>query len=116
MWQPNNASKPENAENILGLNIQKNLKNKTISDLTIGDKVRKDVIFNNKNAKGTDPRWSDAVFSVKGINGQTISLNDNSKYKRTNLLKVPNDSQTLATNPITVAKKLQKAIRMEARV
>jgi len=112
---PNNASKPENAEKILGLNIQKNLKNKTISDLTIGDKVRKDVLFNNKNAKGTDPRWSDAVFSVKGINGQTITLNDNTKYKRTNLLKVPNDSQTLATNPITVAKKVQKAIRQEIR-
>ena len=53
---PNNASKPENAEKILGLNIEKNSKNKTISDLTIGDKVRKDVLFNNKNAKGTDPR------------------------------------------------------------
>ena len=55
-------------------------------------------------------------FCVKAINGQTNTLNDNTKYKRNNLLKVPHDSQTLATNPITIATKAQKLIRQEARV
>ena len=96
--------------------MKKNEQNKTILDLVIGDKIRKDVFVNSKNAKGTGPKWSDAVFSVKAINGQTISLNDNTRYKRTNLFKVPNDSRSLDTNPFTVAKKVQKAIRQEARI
>jgi hypothetical protein len=47
----------------------KNPHNNTVSDLLIGDKVRKNVLFQDVNSKGTDPRWSDEVFTVKAIHG-----------------------------------------------
>ena len=38
---PNDAAKPDNKEQILKLNVEKQLHNKTVSDLDIGDKVKK---------------------------------------------------------------------------
>jgi len=72
---PNEATKPENIEKIHKLNLDKNEFNKTVSDLNIGDKVRKDILFNEKSIiKGTDPRWSDQVYIVEKVNGNTINI------------------------------------------
>ena len=49
--------------------------NNTISVLAIGDKVRKNVLFQDEHSKGADPRWSDEVYTVKAIYGNSILLN-----------------------------------------
>ena len=112
---PNEACKEENKEKILNLNINKNQFNNTVSDLAIGDKVRKNVLFQDVNSKGTDPRWSDEVFTVKAIYGNSILLNNNIKYKRDKLLKVPPDTVSNPTNPITLSKKINKEINQQAK-
>ena len=56
---------------------EKQLHNKTVSDLEIGDKVRKTLLKESHAIiKGTDPRWTDEVFTVKQIHGNTIILTD----------------------------------------
>ena len=112
---PNEACRDENKEKILNLNINKNQFNNTVSDLAIGDKVRKNVLFQDEHSKGTDPRWSDEVFTVKGIFGNSILLNNNIKYKRDKLLKVPPDTVSNPTNPITLSKKINKEINQQAK-
>jgi hypothetical protein len=107
-----NDHKPREAEKhkdeILQLNLEKNLQNKTISDLHAGDKVRKFIITNAKIEKGTDPRYSDAVFTVVSTHGQTIKLDDGSTLRRDRLLKVPNDTVSSEPNVITKEKKIYK--------
>ena len=61
---PDGATKKAHESMILDINIVKNRKTKTISDLNIGDKVRKNLLFNDKNSKGIDPKWSGKVFTV----------------------------------------------------
>ena len=53
-----------------------------VSDLVHGDKVRKNTLFNDRNSKGSDPKWSDKVFTVASTHGNTVILNDRSIYKR----------------------------------
>ena len=103
---PNDAAKSDNKEQILKLNVEKQLHNKTVSDLDIGDKVRKTVLKGGHEIiKGTDPRWTDEVFTVKQIHGNTIILNDDSKMKRTDLLKVPNSTKSSGPNVISQVRK-----------
>ena len=92
---------------IVGINLGKTRDNNTTSDLHAGDKVRKDVRVSESNSKGTDPRWSDKVFTAASSKGQTITLDDGSKYKRTNLLKVPPDTESTETNVIQRVKNQQ---------
>ena len=68
------------------------------------------------NSKGTDPRWSDKVFTVASVKGQTISLDDGSKYKRENLLKVPADTQSTETNMIQKIKNQQRKDKRQDRI
>jgi len=98
----------EHKEEVLQLNLDKNMTNKTVSDLHPGDKVRKFIITNAKLEKGTDPRYSDAVFTVVSTHGQTIELSDGSTLKRDRLLKVPNDTVSSEPNVITKEKKTYK--------
>ena len=101
---------------IVGMNVDKNRANHTTSTLEVGDKVRKDVRVSESNSKGTDPRWSDKVFTVASVKGQTISLDDGSKYKRENLLKVPADTQSTETNMIQKIKNQQKKEKRQDRI
>ena len=107
---PNDASKSENTRTILDINIEKNQANNRVSDLNIGDKVRKNVLFNDKLSKGTDPKWSEKTFSVDSTHGNTIILNDKSIHKRMNLLKVNQDAIDYGENPIKEAKRITKEI------
>ena len=100
---PNQAMNKENEARIENLNVVKNMVNKTVSDLQPGDKVRKDILFNAKNYKGTDPRWSDEVFNVKSVHGKTVLLSDDMKFKRNNLLKVP--PNTVSNEPNIINQK-----------
>jgi hypothetical protein len=104
----------KNTEEIRNINVAKNQFNRTVSDLSVGDHVRKDVIFNDRSlSKGTDPRWSDEVYEVVKVSGQTIYLNDNTKYKRHNLLKVPSDAVSTPANPINTIKKAKRAAQQK---
>jgi hypothetical protein len=97
--------KKSNWQDILKLNMDKNIHNKTVSDLNVNDKVRKDVLYSDKAiSKGTDPKYSDTVYTVTQVNGTTISLSDGSRMKRTNLLKVPQETVSTPMNPIAIIK------------
>ena len=100
---------------IFDINIVRNRKIKTVSDLNIGDKVRNNLLFNDKNSKGIDPKGSGKVFTVVKIYGNTVTLNDNSKYKRMFLLKVSEDAKDYGENVITQAKRINKEIKKQAR-
>ena len=101
---PNEANLKENYENVLDINMKKNTFNKTVSDLIVGDKVRK-VVVKSGIVKGTDPRWSDEVWVVVKIKGSTITLNDESVMKRTDLLKIPASSTYEGGNVVSEQKK-----------
>ena len=74
--------------------MDKNKKNAQLqakgSDLSIGDHAR--VSIANFFKKGTEPRYSDEIYTVEGIKGMTITLNDDKTYKRDKLLKIPKDT------------------------
>ena len=101
---------------ILHLNMDKSKKNiqphAKGSDLSAGDHVR--VRETNVFKKGTEPRWSDEVYTVEGVKGMSITLNDNKVYKRDKLLKNPKDtikithSTEIKPNVIKVATKQRK--------
>ena len=92
--------------------MDKQLHNKTVTDLEIGDKVRKTMLKGGHEIiKGTDPRWTDDVFVVKQTHGNTVILNDDSKMKRTDLLKVPSTTKSSVPNVITQARKAYSEFR-----
>jgi hypothetical protein len=95
---PNEASEDKNYDQIYRLNYIKGLKNKTISDLKVGDKVR--IKIAGKFTKSSEPEFSDQVYEVKTIKGQTINLSNGESKKRYNLLKVPKDAITIQNNII----------------
>ena len=107
---PDDATKKAHESMILDINIVKNRKNKTVSDLDIGDKVRNNLLFNDKNSKGTDPKWSGKASTIDKVYGDTITLDDNSKYKRMVLLKVSDDAKDYGENVIAQAKRNNKYI------
>ena len=74
---PNEAAEPGNYQEILDLNVEKDKGNHTTTDLKPGDKVRTNVLKNDANSKGTDPKWSGKVHTVKETMGQTITLESN---------------------------------------
>ena len=108
-FKPNDVEKHK--EEVLQLNLDKNIHNKTVSDLAVGDKVRKYIITHAKIEKGTDPRYSDAVFTVVSATGLTIKLSDGSTLRRDRLLKVPRDTESSEPNVITQEKKRYKENR-----
>ena len=58
--------------------------------MSVGDHVR--VIIANYFKKGTEPRYSDEIYTVEGVKGMNITLNDDKVYKRDKLLKIPKDN------------------------
>ena len=95
---PNEALKDENFDKIFEINSIKKLKNKTVSDLKPGDKVR--IKIEGKFTKSSEPQFSDKVYEVSLINGSIISLTNGEKKRRYNLLKVPKDTISNETNVI----------------
>ena len=74
---------------ILHLNMDKSKNNIQLhakgSDLSAGDHVR--VRETNVFKKGTEPRFSDEVYTVEGVKGMSITLSDDKVYKQDKLLK-----------------------------
>ena len=92
---PNEALTDEAVRiDVMHANMDKNKKNAQLqakgSDISIGDHVR--VSIANFFTKGTEPRWSDDIYTVEGVKGMTITLSDDKAYKRDKLLKIPKDT------------------------
>jgi hypothetical protein len=102
---PNEALKDEAVRiEVMHDNMDKNKKNAQLaakgSDLSIGDHVR--VSEANYFKKGTEPRWTDEIYTVEEIKGMSITLNDDKVYKRDKLLKIPKDTIKITDTSHTV--------------
>jgi hypothetical protein len=108
--KPNNAFQEKNHRTIYDINYEKSLKNNVESDIYINDKVR---ILQKKNQfqKGTEARYSDDVYTVKKVNGKSITLNNDEVYKRTSLLMVPKSTISDEKNVIVKINKQNKEER-----
>ena len=90
--KPNQAQDKQYFDMLFNLNLQKQMYNKTVTDLKQGDTVR--VLDTHLFKKGTEPKWSEETYKVVRTNGNTITINqdDNEvRYKRSKLLKVASD-------------------------
>jgi hypothetical protein len=103
----------KNEFKIRQLNLMKLTKNKTVSDLSKGDKVR--IKISGKFTKSSEPQFSDKVYEVSEVKHSTIYLTDGQIKKRQSLLKVPINTISNLSNPIkevhkesTVKRKLNK--------
>ena len=56
----------------------------------MGDHVR--VSIANYFKKGTEPRWTDEIFTVEAVKGMNVTLNEDKVYKRDKLLSIPKDT------------------------
>ena len=93
---PNEARLPKNKMKIEQLNLIKEEDNKDDTDLQINNKVRTKITGIFK--KGTDPGWSDEFYIVEHVNKNTITLSNGKKYKRENLLRIPDDTPETGRN------------------
>ena len=104
---PNDAFKEKNHRTIYDINYEKSLKNNsTVSDIDVNDKVR--ILTKKQFQKGTESRYSDTVYTVKKINGNSITLNNDEVYKRTSLLLVPKSTVSNEKNIIAKINKQSK--------
>ena len=69
----------------------------------------------NYFTKGTEPRYSDEIYTVEGVKGMSVTLNDDKVYKRDKLLvilkntiKITDSSHTVKPNVIKQATKQHK--------
>ena len=97
---------------IVMVNSFKSQFNGAATDLKIGDKVR--IKLSGDFQKGTDPRYSGKVHTVKEIYGKNIILDNDKKYVRPQLLQVPADSVSdERPNTIQKAKKAKKVFEVK---
>ena len=109
-------------EELLRFNIIKNNVNREIiPDLVIGDMVR--INRRKQFEKGTEAKWSQDIYIVRGVNGKKISLEKHRDVLRKNLLKVvepekfidDDNNEVIKINPIKEANKANKTHRLNAR-
>jgi hypothetical protein len=75
------------------INFLKEEQTKRTSDLEIGDQVRKYILLRKEiNKPSMQPNWSETMYKVDKVQGQTIMLDDGTKHKRYNLFKIPNNT------------------------
>jgi hypothetical protein len=109
---PAEALDDKNFAKIFEINARKGLKNKTVSDLAPEDKVR--IKIAGMFSKGSEPQYSDKVYTVENVQGSTIYLNDGEVKKRYNLLKVPKDTVSSTKNIMKIAAekaKVEKVVK-----
>ena len=100
---------PENIPLLVEYNRLKSIKNNTVSDLAIGDKVR--IYVKKSFDKGTEPTYSNQVYTVESIRGKTITLDNNESKRRKDLLLVP--SNTVGSNNKNIIKQATKRYQDE---
>ena len=92
---------------ILLVNTYKSHQNAISTDLIIGDSVR--IKISDGFQKGTDPRYGEKVHIVKEIYG--IILDNEKKYIRTQLLKVPANSVSRDKPNVIQRAKTEKKVK-----
>jgi ribosomal protein L21E len=107
--KPNKANLSENKPLLVEYNRLKSIKNNTVSDLSVGDKVR--VYVKKSMEKGTEPQFSNEVYTVESIRGKTITLNNQENKRRNDLLLVP--QSTISNNNQNIIKKATKNYKNE---
>ena len=79
---PAQALKPQNFNKIVRINMLKQEQSKRTSDLEVGDQVRKYVLLRKEiNKPSMQPNWSETIYKVVKVQGQTITLDDGTKQK-----------------------------------
>ena len=105
---PDKATGEKEKDAILTQNLEKNQFNTAVADIKAGDRVRKATHKAGGTTKGTDPIWSDKVFTVEKVQSNTVTLTDSSIYKRTDLLIVPPGDYEHGAHPVNVQLKENK--------
>ena len=74
--------------------MRKKEETKITSDLEVGDQVRKYTLLKKNiiTKPSMEPNWSETIYKVGKVQGQTIMLDDGTKHKRYNLFKIPNNT------------------------
>ena len=93
------------------INLIKSMENKTVSDVVENNKVR--IRIEGIFTKRTEPKWSDEFYTVEKTIGNTVYLSNGIKYKRNNLLKIPDDTKEINKNIIKTnnQEKVRKIIK-----
>jgi len=107
--KPKDAFLEKNHRTIYDINYEKSFYNNVKSDIDVGDKVR--IKLSGKFRKGTDARYTDEVYTVTKVRGNTITLNNDEVYKRTSLLIVPKSTISDEKNVIVKINKQNKEER-----
>ena len=94
---------------IVDVNYYKSRQNTISSDLIIGDSVR--IKIADGFIKGTDPRYSGKVHIVKEIYGKNVILDNDKKYIRSQLLKVPANSESIDKPNVIQKAKTDKKVK-----
>lgn len=107
--KPDNALLEKNHRKIYDINYEKSLYNNGRSDINVNDRVR--IKLTGTFRKGTEARYSDDVYTVKKVNGKSVTLNNDEVYKRTSLLIVPKSTKTDEKNVIVKVNRQNKIDR-----
>lgn len=107
--KPDNALLEKNHRKIYDINHEKSLYNNGRSDIDANDKVR--IKLTGTFQKGTEARYTDDVYTVKKVNGKSVTLNNDEVYKRTSLLIVPKSTKKDQKNVIVKVNKQNKVDR-----
>jgi len=79
---PQQALKPQNFNKIARINMLKKEQSKRTSDLEVGDQVRIYILLRKEiNKPSMEPNWSETIYKVVKVQGQTITLDDGTKQK-----------------------------------
>jgi hypothetical protein len=109
--KPNEAFLEKNFKKIYNINYEKSLFNISVSDIDVNDKVR--IKLKGKFRKGTDARYTDEVYTVTKVRGNSITLDDDKVYKRSSLLIVP---PTTVSNEKNVIVRVQRQNKIERNI
>jgi hypothetical protein len=109
--KPNDAFLKKNLKKIYNINYEKSLFNISVSDIDVNDKVR--IKLKGKFRKGTDARYTDEVYTVTKVRGNSITLDDDKVYKRSSLLIVP---KTTVSNEKNVIVRVQRQNKIERNI
>ena len=92
------------------MNVQKTTKS-NLSNLVEGDLVR--IKVKNIFSKGTEPIFSKEIYTVMKVVGNRIKLDNGKEIIRSNLLKIPNDTERKIN--YNVIEKVNKENRIERK-
>jgi hypothetical protein len=107
--KPNDAFLKKKFKKIYDINYEKSKFNLSVSDIEVNDKVR--IKLKGIFRKGTEARYSDEVYTVTKVRGNSITLDDDKVYKRSSLLIVPRNTVSNASNVIVRVNRQNKIDR-----